>query len=95
MKHSSSTPAQPSWPPTHRCENCGWWGSHWLIRLLRLVGQMGQCTHPQVNDRTWRSYVCWRHTAGAHEDLKPSLETLKRGPFPVVEQKLRERRNGK
>lgn len=81
--NKAQSPRRPSWPPEHRCENCGWWGAHWLIRLFRLQGEMGRCTHPQVEDLTWKSFVCWRHTAGAWADLGPSLRA--RVEPPVAE----------
>lgn len=37
-----------------RCDNCGWWKP--------ISTQLGTCTHPTVDDRTWCSHQCNRHT---------------------------------
>lgn len=69
------------WPPQHRCENCGWWRRiHSIVRrLLMLLGKpegrafLGRCRHPNVDDITHRSYVCFHHTSNGKEDIRASL----------------------
>jgi transposase len=66
-----------TWPPQHRCQNCGWWGRHWLVRFFFPKGEMGFCKHPQMEDATWRSYTCHRHTTSDRTGLQVSLNVLK------------------
>lgn len=77
------------WPPEFRCENCGWWGESRLVRWFFPGGEMKKCAHPGVNEPTWRSFVCRRHTSGAHANIQRSIETLERQQ-EIIMGKLRE-----